>query len=241
MTGCAEHDSPEPDIQELDACIGAQSVTLFEQFAAPGSREPKQFGQALPGQVDPQVDQNLSNLGKHRTLTGDYRLIANYDYAKFLNQWSFHWFCTFTFKESRHPEAADKLFRVWINDLNISIYGKQNVRKRGHGVFWVRALEWQKRGVIHYHVLLAFENHKSLKQDFFSSLTRVSYALKWRDELDAGIAKIDDIKGDQQKVTSYLTKYVTKDGELDFSRNFERLAIAAADGAFQQCAEAQQP
>jgi hypothetical protein len=72
----------------------------------------------------------------------------------FLRQWAWQWFYTFTFRESVHPESADKRFRLLISMVNRELYGLR-WHKKGFGVQWVRALEFQKRGVIHYHALVA--------------------------------------------------------------------------------------
>jgi hypothetical protein len=53
-----------------------------------------------------------------------------------------------------HPEAADKRFRVLISQANRVLYGVRWA-KHGAGLRWVRALEYQKRDVIHYHALIA--------------------------------------------------------------------------------------
>jgi hypothetical protein len=36
----------------------------------------------------------------------------------FLGRWEWEWFCTFTFRDMVHPEAADKRFRVLISQAN---------------------------------------------------------------------------------------------------------------------------
>src|SRR5215831_9804053 len=35
-----------------------------------------------------------------------------------LGRWEWEWFCTFTFRDMVHPEAADKRFRVLISQAN---------------------------------------------------------------------------------------------------------------------------
>ena len=62
--------------------------------------------------------------------------------------------CTFTFRDLVHPEAADKRFRVLISQANRVLWGVRWYQRR-QGLRWVRALEYQKRDVIHYHALLA--------------------------------------------------------------------------------------
>jgi hypothetical protein len=75
-------------------------------------------------------------------------------WAEFLGQWTWEWFCTLTFVEDRvHPERADKCFRVWLARVNEAAYGKR-WRRQGKGVTWARGAEFQRRGSIHFHVLL---------------------------------------------------------------------------------------
>jgi hypothetical protein len=35
-----------------------------------------------------------------------------------LGRWEWEWFCTFTFRDLVHPEAADKRFRVLLSQAN---------------------------------------------------------------------------------------------------------------------------
>lgn len=154
--------------------------------------------------------------GTHSTLTGDWRATAASDYSTFLAPYEFDWFATFTFKDDKHPEAADKAFRVWINKLNMHLYGKHWRKKSPAGVRWIRGLEWQKRGVIHYHVLLA-----GVKGAIASVWEEV-----WHKKMEEGFALIKLMNRDQESVKAYVTKYVTKGGELDFSDNFERETVA---------------
>ena len=119
----------------------------------------------------------------------------------FLRPWPWEWFCTFTFREIVHPEAADKRFRLIISKFNREHYGIRWYKK-GLGVQWVRALEYQRRGVIHYHALLAG----------VQELRRLSWMDLWN-EL-AGYARIEPIR-DGSVVRRYVSKYVVKGGELD--------------------------
>jgi len=50
-----------------------------------------------------------------------------------LGRWEWEWFCTFTFRDLVHPEAADKRFRVLISQANRVLYGRAttNYRKQG--------------------------------------------------------------------------------------------------------------
>jgi hypothetical protein len=119
----------------------------------------------------------------------------------FLRRWTWQWFCTFTFREIVHPESADKRFRLLISKLNRQIHGPR-WHKKGLGVGWVRALEYQRRGVIHYHALVAGVGAER----------RLTWMDIW-DEL-AGFARIEPIR-DDSAVRRYVSKYVIKGGELD--------------------------
>jgi hypothetical protein len=70
-----------------------------------------------------------------------------------LEQWRWEWYCTLTFREEVHPEAAKKRFRTFEKMINRSLYGPRWF-KHGRGIGWVLALEYQRRGVIHFHALL---------------------------------------------------------------------------------------
>ncbi|MEM8493531.1 MAG: hypothetical protein AAF756_22150 [Pseudomonadota bacterium] len=153
--------------------------------------------------------------GAIRALTHGWEDVAAGDYALFLAPHSFDWFATFTFSDHIHPEAADKAFRVWINKLNISLYGRKWRYREPQGVKWLRGLEWQKRGVLHYHVLLS-----GVRGAIASAWSDV-----WHVEMGMGFADIVLLNRDQEAVKAYVTKYVCKGGELDFSRNFERESV----------------
>jgi hypothetical protein len=114
----------------------------------------------------------------------------------FLRQWVWQWFCTFTFRDIVHPESADKRFHLFISMVNRELYGPR-WHKKGLGVQWVRALEFQKRGVIHYHALVAG----------VQDLRRLTWMDIWN-EL-AGYARIEAIK-DPTAVRRYVSKYVVK-------------------------------
>ena len=118
-----------------------------------------------------------------------------------LERWEWEWFCTFTFRDLVHPESADKRFRVLISQANRVLYGHRWYKK-GEGIRWVRALEYQKRDVIHYHALLAA----------VKDLRRLTWMDRWN-EL-AGYARIEPVDC-TAAVARYVSKYVVKGGEID--------------------------
>lgn len=155
----------------------------------------------------------LFQSGANVTLVGNWRNIAAMDYAQFLSMVDHQWFCTFTFKSPTHPETADKAFKHFVNLINRDQFGKRWKKKQEGGMCWVRALEWQKRGVIHYHALIS-----GLRKSSTQVARQAEYL--WNEELGNGFARIDLIKGDPMKASAYCSKYVTKGGELDFSDNY---------------------
>ncbi len=59
---------------------------------------------------------------------------------------------TFLIPPSR--ERAEKLFTAWIHGLNQKLFGRSYYLHHD-GARWVRGMEWQRRGAIHFHVLIA--------------------------------------------------------------------------------------
>lgn len=136
-------------------------------------------------------------------------------WVEFLGRFQLDWFCTMTFRDDVHPEAADKLWRVWVSKLNRRLYGVRWYRQDHTSVFWIRALEWQRRGVVHYHAMVG--DHKDLNHE--ARARRLDLMDLWFDM--AGIARIDPIsraeQDQRQAINSYVSKYVSKGGEIDFS------------------------
>lgn len=75
-------------------------------------------------------------------------------WADWLRQHRWDWWCTLTFRTPPTDLAATKLFGAWTNWLSRKTYGR-NYYRYHKGVRWVRGREFQKRGAIHYHALLA--------------------------------------------------------------------------------------
>ncbi len=123
-------------------------------------------------------------------------------------------FIGLSFKESIHVEEATKRYNRFIRKINERLFG-QNYRKRGEGVVWIRALEWQRRGVLHFHSLIGNGAWK---------LLRIGVTDLWENDIKykrsrngengkAWTEKYDPVKG----AVGYLAKYITKSrqGEID--------------------------
>jgi hypothetical protein len=123
-------------------------------------------------------------------------------WVDFLGRWPWEWFCTLTFeKVNVHPEHADKCFRVWVSMANRLLYGRR-WSKLGRGVTWVRALEYQRRGAIHYHALMTD----------IGNLRRLTLMDRWHQL--AGFARIEAVKN-QEWARKYVAKYVVKKCDID--------------------------
>ncbi|HKA52809.1 MAG TPA: protein rep, partial [Candidatus Binatia bacterium] len=119
----------------------------------------------------------------------------------FLQRWPWQWFCTLTFRDLVHPEAAARQFRLFEAMINRALYGPR-WHKHGQGIRWVRVLEYQQRGVIHFHALLAG----------VGGLRPLVWADRWHKL--AGFAKIEPITH-QAAVVRYVSKYVRRGDELE--------------------------
>lgn len=139
-------------------------------------------------------------------------------WVQFLSPYQWLWFATFTFREAVHPEAADKKFRFWVRLLNERNVGAQHRRPRMQArcAQWVRGLEWQKRDVLHYHALIANlpPYGDRAERDYWSATWNGLYAAGF-----AFIKPIADVGG----VCGYVSKYVSKGGQIDVSPNLPPL------------------
>lgn len=162
-----------------------------------------------------QISESLAESGRK---TSGSALLSKMDklhlaWSDFLGTQDWQWFVTFTFTEEIHPEAADKLYRLWLNKLNRDLYGQRWRKHYPYGCKWVRALEWQKRGVLHYHALISNVGYAD----------REKWASEWQElgkTSKAGFIKIDQYDTEKGGAEAYLSKYVTKGGQVDISKNF---------------------
>lgn len=124
-------------------------------------------------------------------------------WGEFLSVWPWSWFTTHTFRRETHPESANKVWRLWIHQLNRQIFGPRYYKRSSDGVIWARGSEYQQRGALHYHALIG-------------RVPDWVHRLDWLDAWDdlAGFARVepyDPSKG----ARFYLGKYVLKGGEVD--------------------------
>jgi len=123
----------------------------------------------------------------------------------------FYLYVTLTFKDPKHPEAADKAFFRWIRYINECLYGRR-YREREKGVTYFKCMEYQKRDVIHFHCLIGDPHlDKSMIWDFMKAWETDCHRSK---ELVNGYARIYRYNAARGAV-NYCSKYVLKGGEID--------------------------
>lgn len=155
-------------------------------------------------------------------------------WSELLKEYPAHWFATLTFRPqkfytdkhtgqvraiertgsngSMHSEAADKAFRFFVSNINREIYGRNWSARPHGGIQWARGSEFHKDGRLHFHALLSAPN-----ADLSQLASRYSWHEWWYREF--GRNQIEQPRSPHD-VAAYVSKYVVKDGEVDFSRNF---------------------
>jgi hypothetical protein len=110
-------------------------------------------------------------------------------------------YLTLTFRDITPPDVAKSKFLHLVQVLNRDAFGKHYVRKVGHSYFsYILAMEYQQRGVIHFHML----GDKPINFDLLHRYWNCA----------AGFAWAEPVKS-QSDVVGYCSKYVVKGGEVD--------------------------
>lgn len=152
----------------------------------------------------------------HRLRHVDYQAQG---YAELLQRVPWQQFWTLTFKLSKtsrtggmHEEAADKAFRYFVSCLNRSIYGPKWASRWHGGIQWARGQEFHRDGRLHFHAVAAAPT---------DDLNRLASRYEWHEwwYREFGRNRIEAPRS-QADITGYVSKYVTKGGVVDFSRNF---------------------
>jgi len=140
-------------------------------------------------------------------------------YAELLQrlEWQQFWTLTFRVEHSSatggvHPEKADKAFRYFVSCINRSIYGPKWNTKWHRGIQWARGQEFHRDGRLHFHAVAAAPT---------DDLNRLMSRYEWHEcwYKDFGRNRIEAPRS-QADITGYVSKYVTKGGAVDLSRNF---------------------
>ena len=140
-------------------------------------------------------------------------------YAELLQRIPWQQFWTLTFRVSKsgrnggmHEEAADKAFRYFVSCINRELFGpKWSTRWHG-GIQWARGQEFHRDGRLHFHAVAA-----TATDDLNRLMSRYEWHEFWYREF--GRNRIEAPRS-QADITGYVSKYVTKGGTVDFSKNF---------------------
>jgi len=133
----------------------------------------------------------------------------------------FEWWVTLTFRGPVHTEAALKCLGRWEHKINRKVYGVRYTR-RGEGISSIVAIEYQKRGVLHFHALTGGTklpprrgpleaDHLHVRDDGVREFRRLT-AMDWWEDM-AGIARIYPYRR-AGGAEEYVSKYVVKDGHI---------------------------
>jgi len=157
--------------------------------------------------------QNLEQLITLRVNNYPISITLNEAWALFIGKFEYCLYCTFTFKsEVTQDRALEQFYNFLKFFINEPLYGRR-YREHGSGVNYVVAIERQRRGVIHLHVLIggnAWKLKRLRLMDIWCQGTTLKNGKKFKGNGFAKIDKYDPKKGAKY----YLGKYVTKGGEI---------------------------
>lgn len=121
-------------------------------------------------------------------------------------------FLTLTSERRTHPESLHKRFRWYVHQISDDLYGRARTR-RGTPIEYVNGIERHKSGWPHSHALLRLPDVDLGDRGQFS-------LEHWQRHMSStgGYAWLSRPRS-QDDTTRYVTKYVTKDGELVLSPN----------------------
>jgi len=135
------------------------------------------------------------------------------DYRNYISGCSINWlsnirnwntFSTLTFKEDVSDEFAMRMLKGLIRSLNQGVFGNNYTRLVGHSYFsYICGVERQERGTPHFHIL--FDRSIDYERLWEWWFTRCGYVKT----IECG-----ETVTDRNNLIGYLSKYITKDGEL---------------------------
>lgn len=109
-------------------------------------------------------------------------------------------FLTLTFEKETAYDVAKKKFKRLVMELNKSVFGNNYTRIVGHSYFsYVLGIEYQRREVIHFHVLI----DKPVNFQLIHTLWNHWAGFAWADRIENFYSAVN-----------YVTKYISKGGEI---------------------------
>ncbi|MBA7686999.1 hypothetical protein ES703_95459 [subsurface metagenome] len=117
------------------------------------------------------------------------------------------WFATLTFKDYTSEYRAGKMLERWTGQMSEAVYARCRRLKESrdaNDLRWIAATEWQKRDVIHFHLVLTAND--------LADLSRKRWEGRW-EKRGGGICRLYDA---DDHLAPYLSKYLNKSrgGEL---------------------------
>jgi hypothetical protein len=121
------------------------------------------------------------------------------DYIKELGDriGGWEWFSTYTFRYQTHPESAHKAWMKLMHRANRRAYGVRYTNRPGDGISSIVAMEYQKRGVLHFHTL----------DGATKGIKRMQVVDEWFSM--AGIARVYPFRK-HGGAEAYVSKYIMK-------------------------------
>jgi hypothetical protein len=150
--------------------------------------------------------------------TGCFKRDLQKEWQEFISRYDFDLFVTLTFREDIERWKAEKRFEKWLGSFNCELFGWR-YRRKGLGIRYAVAYEYQKRGTLHFHALLGAEGLKELNREYMAKLWKSNGQLDKKtgslvDRIVNGHAVID-IYDPARGAIQYMTKHIFKDGVLD--------------------------
>lgn len=136
-------------------------------------------------------------------------------WADWLSRQQWDLFPTVTPEKQTHPEAMLKRWVYMTKVINKHLYGN-HCERRQLGVEWVVGVERFKSGWPHLHALVRFPL-LSIKGQEGKAIFDLAYWQKWMSRT-GGHVQLDQPRS-QIAVIQYVSKYVTKEGDLYWSDN----------------------
>ena len=125
------------------------------------------------------------------------------------------WFVTMTFKREENFQRSVTLCNRWLKRL-IQVY---EYKKLSHRLRWIRALAFQARGVIHFHLLICAKD--------LDLLSRKRFEHRWESmDWNSGTCRI--YKSGNEETARYFSREISKEGDIDWGGTWKGLTTPGA-------------
>jgi hypothetical protein len=143
-------------------------------------------------------------------------------YGQWLARWPWQLFVTITSERRTSPEGIFKRFRHHIAQVNDELHGR-HWRRDGKGAAWVAGVERHKSGNPHLHALVYVPSLDLRDRRVFS-------LDDWQPRFsDGGFAWLELVHV-VERVSTYLAKYILKDGDIHIAPSLQEIASRNAIG-----------